>query len=101
MVAGRPLLYCDTDSIFYVRKLGEHVIREGDYLGEMSREMPDRRIVEWVCAGPKNYGFRHVRASDGEDEKSLLKIRGFTLNYGASKRLTFEIIRDLVLKKFR
>lgn len=100
MVGDRPLLYCDTDSLLYVRKIGEEVIPEGSYLGQMKREYPDRRITEWICAGPKNYGFKHVRATDGGDVQTLLKIRGFTLTYRAKQKLTFKAIRKMVLKKF-
>ena len=100
MIGDRPLLYCDTDSLFYVQKKGEELIPTGNYLGMMKREEPNRYIKEWICAGPKNYGYCH-EALDGGDEKTLLKIRGFSLTYGAAKKLTFERIRDLVLKKFK
>lgn len=94
------LLYCDTDSLHFVRVRGVPDIDEGERLGDMMREKKDRRIVEFFCAGPKNYGERHVDASTGGDEKCDLKIRGFSLTYSARK-LTFEKMRDLVLKQFR
>jgi hypothetical protein len=97
--AGFILLYCDTDSLYYVRKLYGVGIRQGNRLGQMSREYGERRLIEFVCAGPKNYGFRHT-APDGSDRREVLKIRGVRLNYNAQRSITFDNIRRLILRKF-
>ncbi|KAL3085495.1 hypothetical protein niasHS_008203 [Heterodera schachtii] len=47
-LAGGRMLYCDTDSVYF-----------GDAFGQLKREWPGRRIVQFFSAGPKNYGFRH------------------------------------------
>lgn len=102
--AGCTLLYCDTDSIIYVRPRSTSAasvgIAEGSRLGEMAREMADRRIVEFVSGGPKNYGLRHVDAASGGDERAVLKIRGIELNYAATKLIRFETMRELLLAKY-
>nr|CAD2207486.1 unnamed protein product [Meloidogyne enterolobii] len=72
---GGVLLYCDTDSIIYVGKRNGPRVSEGEYLGQMKREVPSRRILEFIAGGPKNYGYRHVDASTGLDERAELKIR--------------------------
>lgn len=96
---GAELLYCDTDSLLYVRKLEGGRVTEGDRLGQMAREFKDRKIVEFLSAGPKNYAFRHVDIN-GQNEQAVLKIRGFELNYSASQKITFETMKHLVFQKF-
>lgn len=99
-VAEGCLLYCDTDSLIYVKRAGDVGVKEGDALGEMSREYTKRRIVEFICGGPKNYGFRHVDPTNAADELYVLKVRGFTLNYNARKRITFDTMKALIFKHF-
>ncbi|KAL3091471.1 hypothetical protein niasHS_004876 [Heterodera schachtii] len=98
-IDGAELLYCDTDSIYYVNKMGGPCVAEGEALGQMKREHTDRRIVEFVAGGPKNYGIRHT-ARDGTDEHANLKIRSFRLSYTAQQLLTFEAMKDLTLATY-
>ena len=58
------------------------------------------RIVEFISAGAKNYGLKHVSLDDEEDIKAVLKIRGFELTYNASQSITFDTMKALVQKKF-
>ncbi len=73
----------------------------GSCLGEMTNELEcfgsEAYIEQFVGAGPKNYGFK-VRKPDGSSE-SVVKIRGFTLNYQAAARLNLKTLREKV-KKF-
>ncbi|KAL3101740.1 hypothetical protein niasHT_022942 [Heterodera trifolii] len=46
---GAELLYCDTDSIYYVNKMGGRCVPEGEALGQMKREHTDRRIGGICC----------------------------------------------------
>nr|CAD2206474.1 unnamed protein product [Meloidogyne enterolobii] len=50
---GGVLLYCDTDSIIYVGKRNGQRVSEGEYLGQMKREVPSRRILEFIAGGRK------------------------------------------------
>ncbi|KAL3081243.1 hypothetical protein niasHS_012655 [Heterodera schachtii] len=93
------LLYCDTDSIYYVNKIGAPFVPEGEALGQMKREHVDRRIVEFVAGGPKNYGIRHT-ARDGTDERANLKIRSFRLSYATQQLLNFEAMKELTLETY-
>jgi hypothetical protein len=97
---GAILLYCDTDSIYYVIKRGSRRVQEGDALGQMKREMTDRIIVEFVCGGPKNYGTRHICRQTNGDERAQLKIRSFRLSYNTQQLLNFDSMRDLVLQNY-
>jgi len=97
---GGQLLYCDTDSIIYVARQGGERVGEGEALGQMKREIPTRRIVEFVAGGPKNYGYRHVDAATGGDERAELKIRSFPLSYATHQLLNFHSMKQLVLDQF-
>ncbi|KAL3086344.1 hypothetical protein niasHS_008443 [Heterodera schachtii] len=98
-IDGAELLYCDTDSIYYVKKMGAPCVAEGEALGQMKREHIDRRIVEFVAGGPKNYGIRHT-ARDGTDERANLKIRSFRLSYAAQQLLNFDAMKELTLATY-
>ncbi|KAL3113374.1 hypothetical protein niasHT_013200 [Heterodera trifolii] len=93
------LLYCDTDSIYYVNKIGAPCVPEGEALGQMKREHVDRRIVEFVAGGPKNYGIRHT-ARDGTDERANLKIRSFRLSYATQQLINFDVMKELTLSTY-
>ena len=95
------LLYSDTDSIFYARKEGATGgIQEGEQLGDMKREYANRRIVEFVTAGPKNYAYRHVNGITSGDEQFVVKVRGFELNSLASDRINFDAVKQMMLESF-
>jgi hypothetical protein len=88
------VMYFDTDSIIFLSKDSEYEPELGDYLGKFTNELKqDVHIVEYVSAGPKNYGFL---LSNGESE---LKVKGFGLNYAASQKLNFKAVVDLVLSQ--
>lgn len=100
MARGGEPLYCDTDSIFYVLPRGAMPVTEGEALGQMKREMPHRQILEFVAGGPKNYGFRHVCAETGEDERAELKVRSFPLSYASHQLLNFHTMRERALQYY-
>lgn len=97
------LLYSDTDSIFYARKVGAiGGIQEGEQLGDMKREYANRRIVEFVTAGPKNYSYRHVNGANNsdDDEQFVTKVRGFELNSEAAASIHFEAVKQVMFDSF-
>ena len=100
-VLNCKLLYSDTDSVLYMRKeAATGGIQEGEQLGDMKREYEDRRIIEFFAGGPKNYGYKHVNAADGSDEKMERKIRGFELNYQTSEKLHYEAMKQQMIDIF-
>ena len=97
--------HADTDSIYYVAKPGCAHVPEGEALGQMKRERVDRRIIEFVAGGPKNYGIKHRsrRQEDGggaDDIQADLKIRSFRLSYASHQLLNFETVKALVLEHY-
>ncbi|XP_018107332.1 uncharacterized protein LOC108710705 [Xenopus laevis] len=85
-------LYHDTDSVIFISKGDEWDPPLGDYLGELTSELPDdTHITEFVSAGPKTYGYK---LSTG---KTCLKVKGITLNASTVQHLHFDSLKDLVL----
>ncbi|KAL3119382.1 hypothetical protein niasHT_003990 [Heterodera trifolii] len=82
-----------------VKKMCGPCVTEGEALGQMKREHSERRIVEFIAGGPKNYGIRHT-ARDGTDERANLKIRSFRLSYAAEQLINFEAMKDLTLSTY-
>lgn len=65
----------------------------------MAKELPGRVITRFVSGGPKNYAIEHTRP-DGTDRRSTVKIRGFELTAAAERKLNFDNMLRLVLRKF-
>ena len=74
--------YFDTDSYKYIYKSpdGTDLVPAGDYLGNLTDELGGHYIVEFVFAGACH-----------------CKIKGFTLDHIASKRLNFSTMKEEVL----
>ena len=69
----------------------------------MTREHADRRICDFISAGTKNYGFVHesrVPAEVEVEKPSVLKVRGFRVNYDAREHIKFERMKSLIKKKY-
>ena len=84
------VLYYDTDSVVYVHEPGKPDPPLGDYLGDLTDELNGGYITTFLSGGPKNYGYV---TNTGE---AILKIRGISLTYDATKILNIGTMRDLV-----
>jgi hypothetical protein len=95
---GDRALNCDTDSVMYVQsKDRQPLVQTGDRLGAMTSEIAkNEKIIEWACAGPKNYVFKFVDSVTGAS-KTTCKVRGLTLNFSALQVENFEKMRDMIL----
>ena len=88
---GDRCLYHDTDSVIFTSHEGAWNPPLGDYLGELTSEVPGGQyITEFVSAGPKTYGYR---LSGGE---VCLKVKGITLNHANGEKINFDSLKDLV-----
>ena len=85
------VLYFDTDSIIYRWRPHQPMIQTGYMLGEMKDELDGDFIKEFVCGGPKNYGYKTQQG------KSECKIRGFTLNARGAAVLNFQTMKNNIL----
>lgn len=88
---GDRVLYTDTDSCIYVSKEGEPEPALGDYLGELTSEIPpnEGHIVEFVSGGPKNYAYRTLKTE-------TCKVKGFTLNFKNSNIVNFDTVKEMI-----
>ena len=85
------VLYYDTDSVIYVHKPDKPDPPLGNYLGDLTNELDDDDyITSFASGGPKNYTYQTKKG------KSDTKIRGITMDYSASQKLTHDVIRELV-----
>ena len=87
---GERVCYYDMDSVIYTTKNGEDNPPLGDYLGDLTDELDGEHITEFCSGGPKNYCFR---TNSG---KETVKVRGFSLNFTASKLINFDVVKNLV-----
>ena len=99
---GDRVIYHDTDSIIFTvdENKSQYIPPLGDYLGDFTNELTCKEvdctlraceghwIIEFVSCGPKNYAYK---LNSGQ---VYCKVRGFTLNYQASKVLNFESMKD-------
>ena len=86
-------LYVDTDSIIYLTQNDDPMLKTGDYLGELTNEVPEGRITNFVSAGPKNYALKIVQ---GNKTSTLVKVRGITLNYNTALQIDFNTVKEII-----
>ena len=93
------VLYFDTDSIIFKspRNIADEVIPTGSALGDLTDELggPEKFITSFVSGGPKNYSFK---VSDGSVK---MTVKGITLNKRNASVVTFDLLKELVLKEGR
>ena len=92
----RNVIYYDTDSLVYIYHANDkNQIHPpyGSFLGEWTNEFKEgTHISEFISAGPKSYAYK---TSDGE---IVVKVKGLTLTYAATRLINFDSIKALVLR---
>ena len=89
---GRRALYFDTDSVIFVFNANDWNPELGDYLGDLTDELPEGEyIVEFCGFGPKFYAYKTNKGN------TVCKVRGFTLNYKNSQLVNFDALKEKVL----
>ena len=71
------VLYMDTDSVIYTTNMQkEKDLPLGNFLGELTNEIPSGHITEFTSTGPKNYAYRvkskRRRELRGGEDRGLL-----------------------------
>ena len=66
----------------------------GDYLGDLTDELNGDTIEQFISAGPKQYAYRLAQSGG-----TVCKVRGFTLNFSASKKINFDSMKSLVMNE--
>ena len=90
---GNRAMYADTDSIIYTSKKHEEKLKLGNYLGELTNEVPHGRITHFVSAGPKNYALK-IETPAGIE--TMTKVRGITLNYKTALNIDFSTVKRII-----
>jgi hypothetical protein len=98
---GQSVLYCYTDSVIYILKVGEPPkVEIGDYLGDLTNALEvyvsGSYIEQFYSGGPKNYGFSVFCPTTGKCVNKC-KVKGITLNYENSKVVNFTTLRNMIL----
>lgn len=85
------ILYMDTDSCIFVETHGNHQVRCGEYLGDLTDELGNGDyIVEFVSVGPKSYAYRTFKG------KVCVKVKGISLTRTTLDIVNFESIKKMV-----
>lgn len=93
---GARALCAEADSVVYTSRPGEWTPELGNYLGDITDEVPDNGIIEFVSGGPKNYAYKIARP-DKDGHMTIGKVRGITLNYKNALNINFDTIKDMVV----
>jgi hypothetical protein len=99
---GEYVLYCDTDSVIYIPKVGDtQKVKKGNYLGDLTDEFEQfgagSYVEEFVSGDPKNYALSVFCPSTGKRTKKC-KVKGITLNYENSKVVNFISFRRMIFE---
>jgi hypothetical protein len=95
---GPRALYADTDSVIFSTKTGEWKPALGDFLGDLTDEVPHNQILTFITGGPKNYAYRTLHP-DKEGNYTTCKVRGITLNCKNMLNVNFDVLKTLVTER--
>ena len=100
---GNRVLYCDTDSVVFITSPGQWKPSLGDYLGDLTDEVPDKKapdntITHFVTGGPKNYAYNLTKPNK-HGQTSICKVRGITLNFKNALDINFNTLHKMITSK--
>lgn len=92
------------DSICFLSVPGQPDPELGQYLGEMTDQLAEDYgensfCTEFVSAGSKNYAFKVAVGGDLNNIKTVIKVRGISINSSCTDIVTFDNLKDMVLSK--
>lgn len=96
--SGR-VLYADTDSCIFIHRQGDEAVTLGNYLGELTDELEGYqgyKCYHGIFPGPKSYALK-LRKMNGDgmfEDKHIVKNKGVTMNYEASKTLNADVMQQ-------
>lgn len=93
---GGRCLYSDTDSLITWSPTLHPPLKTGNTLGEMSLEHPERRLLEYVGTGAKQYA---LRWDHNGQEVFDLKLRGITLDYATSSLINYNNFKQMAMEQ--
>jgi hypothetical protein len=91
-MAGKNIVYCDTDSVIY-KPTPECHLPTSEHLGGLKNELAlGDYITHFVCVAAKVYAFLTAQ------NRVMIKAKGMSLSFVNSENLTFENLKKLVVK---
>src|SRR6185437_304948 len=88
----RQLLMHDTDSIMYVKSLGDRSLIEGDIFGQWAEEKVSKiGITGFIGMGPKSYALKLVNGSE------KIKQKGVSYAYSHRNLINYQVLKEAVL----
>lgn len=94
-IRSGSLLYTDTDSVIFYRKKTDVEIKTSDYLGDLTNEIQNGKMVSFCSLGPKNYAYE-ILMPDNSTE-AVLKIKGLKLTSKALEIVNFKTMVDMAV----
>ena len=102
-INSRDVLYCDTDSIMYVKNDGggdesqEPILPTGNFLGDLTDELPmNVEVTEYYSAGPKFYLLMGKNSQTGAPY-TVFKLKGVSLNKSTEDVINVANVKSLIL----
>ena len=81
-------MFLDTDSVIFLYPKGQCPIECGDFLGDMTDEYPEHKILSYYSSGPKAYALKIRHRITGKEQYAI-KVKGITLNQEVSQVISF------------
>lgn len=93
-----------SDSICYLARPGWPDPPLGPHLGDLTDQLqddygPNSFCTEFVAAGPKNYSYRVAVGGDLQNIKTVIKVRGISINSSCANVVTFENLKKMVFNE--
>ena len=95
---GPRALYADTDSVIFSTNVTEQKLALGDYLGDLTDEVPGNKIETFVTGGPKNYAYK-LKEPDEKGNLTHCKVRGITLNHKKLVKRKLQCVENICNRK--
>ncbi len=91
---GSRAVYHDTDSIIYLRQLGQPDIEEGCFLGDWESETGEQLIDGFIGLAPKTYAYTYI--DQNGERKTHVKVKGFPMDGITEQKLTMDHFRHVL-----
>ena len=96
------ILYYDTDSVYFIEKKGDPLIKCGYFLGDLTDEVSSKygnnsKCIKFVSLGPKNYAY--IIEKPNGDIVTEYKCKGISLTAKTSEIINFKNIVRMAIEK--
>ena len=94
--------YHDTDSVAWLSRPGLPDLPLGTHLGDLTDQVADDHgpgsfIIELAAGGPKNYGYVVAVGGDLNNLRTVIKVRGISINMSCKELVTYPNLKALVM----